>query len=114
MYTSLDNWGLALLQKSQRSRDPDERELLLNEAHEKCAQAAKLAPGVGAYNLACIHALRKQNKQAIEWLQRSHAAGKLPSKDHIAKDKDFNFIRETPEFKAWWASMGWDAETTSA
>lgn len=70
-------------------------------------RAELLLPGKGAYNLACIQAMRGELDDMTPWLDRSHAAGKLPTREHIATDKDFDSVRETPQFKAWLAKMGW-------
>ena len=66
-----------------------------------------MAPGEAAYNLACIHAMRGELDEMTQWLDRCHAAGKLPTREHIAADKDFDSVRETPQFKAWLTKMGW-------
>ncbi len=70
-------------------------------------RAELLLPGKGAYNLACIQAMRGELDDMTPWLDRSHAAGKLPTREHIAADKDFDSIREAPQSKAWLAKMGW-------
>ncbi len=63
-----------------------------------------MLPGKGAYNLACIQAMRGELDDMTPWLDRSHAAGKLPTREHIVAD--FDSVRETPQFKTWLAKMG--------
>ncbi len=106
MHEALNNWGAALNAQAQRN-DGAERDRLMNEAYEKCLLAESIAPGEAAYNLACIQAMRNELEDMTHWLDQSHAAGKLPTREHIAADKDFDSVRETPQFKAWLAKMGW-------
>jgi hypothetical protein len=102
----LNNWSAALIFQAQRN-DGMERDRLIDEAYQKCLLAVNIAPGESAYNLACIHAMRGELDNMTHWLDTSHAAGKLPTREHIAADKDFDSVRETPQFKAWLAKMGW-------
>ncbi len=105
-HEALNNWSGALAAQAQRSDDA-QRQRLLDEAYAKCVQAEAIRPGNAAYNLACIHALRGELQPMVEWLDRSHVAGKLPTQKHIAADKDLDSVRDTPEFKAWLSKMGW-------
>lgn len=84
-----------------------ERQKLLTEAYDKASLAEKIAPGEGAYNLACIHAMRGELDSMTHWLGRSHAAAKLPTREQIAEDHDFDGVRDTPEFKAWLTTVIW-------
>ena len=58
-----------------------------------------------AYNIACMYALDGKVADALLWLQRSHSAGSLPQKSYIAQDSDFDSIRSTPAFAAWFAQL---------
>lgn len=102
----LYNWGAALIAQAHR-KTGTERDRLLGEAYEKCLRAERISPDSGAYNLACIHAMRHEPQAAIDWLERSHAAGKLPARMHIEADKDLDGIRDTPEFQRWLQTMSW-------
>ena len=84
-----------------------ERKKLLIEAYDKASLAENIAPGEGAYNLACIHAMHGELDEMIRWLDRSYAAAKLPTREHISEDHDFDDVRETPEFKAWLTTVIW-------
>ena len=48
-----------------------------------------------------MYALEGQATDAMQWLERSAAAGKLPKKSHIANDSDLDSLRNTPAFIAW-------------
>ena len=85
-----------------------ERQSLLERAHGYTMLAESLHPGEGAYNTACIHALRNELDLMAEWLDRSHAHGQLPKKEDIETDPDFDGVRSTPQFRAWWRKMGWE------
>lgn len=58
-----------------------------------------------AYNIACMYALDGKAADALLWLQRSHSAGSLPQKSYITQDSDFDGIRSTPAFAAWFAQL---------
>ncbi len=106
MHEVLNNWGITLTAQAHRA-DGAERDRLMSEAYAKYLLAEKIAPGQIAYNLACIHAMRNELDDMTHWLDQSLAAGKLPTREYIATDKDFDSVRETPQFKAWLAKMGW-------
>jgi Tfp pilus assembly protein PilF len=106
MYEALNNWSSALISSAHRSSGAERQELLA-EAHDRAYSAEALVPGICTYNLACIQAMRGELTDMTQWLDRSYAAGTLPTREHIAADKDFDSVRETPEFKAWLSKMGW-------
>ena len=70
----------------------------LDDARQKLLQADNLSPGSGAYDLACLDATQGNASEAVEWLKRST--------DHLTQlklqeDPDFDPIRSTPEFLAY-------------
>jgi hypothetical protein len=73
------------------------KKVLLADADNPNAKAA--------YNLACMYALEGHTAQAMQYLLRSAAAGKLPHKSHIAQDSDLDSLRNTPAFAAWLAQL---------
>ena len=73
------------------------KKVLLADADNPNAKAA--------YNLACMYALEGHTAQAMQYLQRSAAAGKLPHKSHIAQDSDLDALRNTPAFAVWFAQL---------
>jgi len=50
------------------------------------------------YNLACVESLLKNEKPALEYLQRAIDLG-WNDLEHIDRDSDLDFIRNTPQFK---------------
>lgn len=105
MHEALYNWGALLMERGQRSSDPKETVRLFNEAEAKLSQAEAIQPGVAAYNLACLAALRGESGSARTWLEASRKAGSLPSKAHILADVDFAAVRDEDWFKAFVASL---------
>jgi len=62
-------------------------------------------PGSGSYNLACLSALIKQEKECKKWLEKSKQFGKLPSREHLENDPDLNSVRKRKWFKAFLKSL---------
>ncbi|TXH73105.1 MAG: hypothetical protein E6Q88_05670 [Lysobacteraceae bacterium] len=112
--SALNNWGNALADIAKFGHEQQKARQFLDLSLEKLSKAEALSPGQSAYNLACVHALRGELSEMVEWLDRSHAMGKLPSRERIGADKDFDEVRKTPEFSAWWTAMGWDAPHADA
>ena len=81
--------------------------MLLSDAYERAAQAYEINAKSGAYNAACAQARRGELASMVEWLDRAAASGELPDREHLAKDTDFDGVRDTAEFKAWLTKMGW-------
>ncbi len=104
MHEALSYWGHALLVYAARKTGAD-AELLLSQAEEKFSAAEQLRPGTGAYNLACVAARRGQSEACRQWLERSRAAGTLPSHRHLSKDKDLESVRNEPWFMELLASL---------
>ena len=78
---------------------------LLQKAKKILLELEDNAAGNGSYNFACMYALEGQAADAMLWLERSAAAGKLPTKSHIAQDSDLDSLRNTPAFVAWFAQL---------
>ena len=53
----------------------------------------------GHYNAACLEALTKNRDAAIEHLRRAIELDPQ-AKDYAAKDSDFDWLRDDPEFPA--------------
>lgn len=103
MHGAANNWGIALLQEFQACKKQGlDEPALLTLAEEKLRHAETIKPGAGAYNLACVHALRQQPDQAVSWLRICQQHGALPPEAHICNDPDFDPIRHSPEFRSWW------------
>ena len=57
-----------------------------------------MRPRSGAYDLACVEAIQGNTLEAIRWLQVCESAGERLSRAKIAAEKDFDRIRNQPEF----------------
>lgn len=105
-YPAANNWVGFLLKMYQviKAENSDKAIELLQQAkqiaHDFVGQYPQYAPKL-AYNRACVFALENNLPQAIEQLKLSQQADNSPSKEYILQDKDFENIRETPEFQAW-------------
>lgn len=53
----------------------------------------------GNYYLACFHALKHNEKEALDFLDRAKLAGALPSLDDLVHDEWLNALRHNGEFK---------------
>ena len=67
--------------------------------------AEAISRGSGAYNLACLEAKLGNVAEAVRWLQLSVSAGEHLSKSKAAAEKDFDRIRQQPEFIAYFESL---------
>jgi hypothetical protein len=90
--------ALYLVSDQATTKTGAEADGLLSQAEEKLLAAEELATGSGAYNLACVASLRGQPEECRQWLQRSLAAGKLPSRQHLVSDDDLKSVRDEPWF----------------
>ena len=106
MHEALSNWTAGLIQNYLAIRDTqlDESLKLLKKATELLKGRIKLAPGIFAYNYACLWALKSDPKQSVHWLKVAKEHQKLPSKHHIDEDKDFDSIRDSQVFIDWYDS----------
>jgi hypothetical protein len=93
----LNAWATALVFQAT-TKTGAEADRLLSQAEEKLLAAEQLATGAGAYDLACVAALRGQPVECRQWLERSQAAGRLPSRQHLASDDDLEAVRDEPWF----------------
>jgi len=95
---ALNNWGIALLDQALLSKE--EKQIALHTNAEKLfLKTEELKQGSGAYNLACLASLRKQENNSKTWLFKSKEAGVLPDCDHLQSDSDLDFVRDTDWFK---------------
>lgn len=76
------------------------------EAIEAFKQSIALGHRVAAskYNIACGYALMEDEQNAIAWLQDAIASG-WDDYGHIARDSDFDPIRNSPRFRQLVASL---------
>ena len=103
-HEALTNWGAVLLYWAQQvSREEADR--LLDEAEKKLLAVEALVEGFGAYNMACLSALRGEDEEARSWLEKSRELGHLPSLEHLRQDPDLDNIRDQPWFEAFLAEL---------
>ena len=107
LHEAANNWSIALLNEYHtiQHTHPDEAAALLSQAEALLLPAEASQPGLAAYNLACIAALRQRPADAIHWLRSCQTHGTLPSEEHFRTDSNLDPIRGTPEFTAWWAEV---------
>jgi MinD-like ATPase involved in chromosome partitioning or flagellar assembly len=90
---ALGNWGHALYDQA-KTKAGEEADRLFEQAIRKLAEHnASLA-----YNLACAQAIMGNTREAIRCLQECESVGERLSRAKIAADKDFDRIRNQPEF----------------
>ena len=85
--------------------ETDEENQTLNKAVEileKQAQINNHSKITIAYNLASVYARLNRVDDYIVQLKIAAAGKKLPDKSHIQSDPDFDNVRNTPVFQAWW------------
>lgn len=74
---------------------------LLQEAHALSQQAESLAPGFGAYNLACIFELQGDDENSLLWFEKSQATGRVYTRQYIATGQEYDAIHDNPTFQGW-------------
>lgn len=96
VYSSL----VAALLTQAEGKPEAEVEDLIRQAEENARRAELLAPGVGAYNLACIEARRGNEDSCRSCLIKSKELGKLPSREHLSQDPDLSSVRQRDWFQS--------------
>jgi Flp pilus assembly protein TadD len=104
-YQAFYNWGIALLCWS-RLKEGQEREKLFQKAEDVLLRAGKIKKGGGAYNLACLFALRNDPEKCKYWLKVGEEAGTLETREDAMKDDDLVSMRE----KDWFKAIHWKGE----
>jgi len=78
--------------KSGSVQDLEEAKTLILE------QISSYESAHSVYNLACVESLLKNEKPALDYLKRAIDLG-WQDLEHIDRDSDLDFIRNTPQFK---------------
>jgi Tfp pilus assembly protein PilF len=104
MHEAFNNWGSMLAAQAQQHPGA-ERDALLDQAEDKLKRAEAVKQGSGAYNLACLAALRGQEGECRQWLETGRQAGALPDRAHLESDADLDPVRETDWFRDLIASL---------
>jgi tetratricopeptide (TPR) repeat protein len=100
-----NNWGGALIEQANLKPDTEANQLL-DLAEEKLKTALNLSSTGTSYNLACLYALRGQENDCREWLEKTYDVGTLPNCDLLAKDTTLDSVREKPWFKEFLVKVG--------
>ncbi len=103
-YKALANWGAALIARAKLRSGP-KAAALFDKAAQKCNEAELICPGVAAYSLACLHALKGHNQGSKRWLEIGLDRGALPSKRHIETDADLASVRHLEWFVAFLSTL---------
>ena len=84
--------------------DDKDKESYFKQAEELFYKSEMIKPGNGAYNLACLAALRGEEEHCIEWINKSRELNvNWPGADHFLRDKDFETLKDNencPSFKS--------------
>ena len=102
-YEALNSWGHALIVQSA-CKTGEEAERLWREAEQRLLEAEKIAAGRGAYNLACVSALRGDVNACRKWLEATIEHGRLPPQAHLESDSDLDSVRDEAWFQEILAS----------
>ena len=103
-HDTLNNWGATLL--IQYRFVPKNRQVgILKKAKSLFDRAEKLAPGVSAYNFACLNSIDGKQDECKRWLLISKDMGKLPERKHIEEDIDLDPARHTEWFTEFIKSL---------
>jgi tetratricopeptide (TPR) repeat protein len=101
---TLNNWGAALIYWA-RMKAGEEAGHLLQQARQKLLESERILAGSGAYNLACVEAIEGNATEAVRWLQVFKSSGERLSRSRVASEKDFDRVRNQPEFVSLMESL---------
>ncbi len=102
LHEALNNWGNALLEQAKLKGATSEADRLFGEAGAKYQEVLWIKPSdsVAHFNLACIAALVGDVRGCAEALTRWIQHEPNPTRARLDAEKDFDRVRETPEFQA--------------
>ena len=103
-HEALYDWGTALLDEAN-TKAGAEADALFERARTKLLQAELLKECAGAYNLACVAALRAREEECREWLNVDKRCGTLPDRRHLESDTDLDGVRDEPWFREFLAGL---------
>ena len=94
-HEAYNNWGNALCQLAETKSGSEAKELY-TDAFEKYNLALKY--GGGAYNLACLYAIRNQKAEALKYLEQTLARNEI-TVDFVEQDEDWKNLRNDPDYQ---------------
>jgi tetratricopeptide (TPR) repeat protein len=97
-HDALNNWGAALLEQA-KTKQGQELKRYRDLARGKLTAAQALRPSAAAFNLAGLESLSGNVEEAIRWLKEYNNSGARTIREEIAKDSDFDLIRDSPAFR---------------
>lgn len=98
-HKALSNWGIALYNQA-KTKTGKEADRLFAQSKDLLLKAESISPGDAAYNIACWCAIRRQENECKEWLEKCLNLGVMLSRQHLEKDQDLENVREKHWFKA--------------
>jgi hypothetical protein len=106
-HEAANNLGYGLLSEARAiaANEPEQSKNLLNQAELLLLQHAEAAPGIVAYNIACIYSLQQDVLACLKWLRIAQQHNSLESCEHMREDHDLDTIRNTPEFIEWFKQV---------
>jgi tetratricopeptide (TPR) repeat protein len=102
---AIKNWGGALIEQAKLRDDKEVATSLFATAEEYLLDAETLAPGIAAYHLACLNALRDQEEKCREWLEKGRSAGTLLPREYMLGDDNLAGVRDRQWFKEFLANL---------
>lgn len=102
-HIAANNCGNYFLQEARviASSNPEESKRLVEQAKNLLLNHAEAAPGVVAYNLACVYGLRGDVQSCLKWLKVRQERGKPLDCEYMRNDQDLDPVRNDPDFIAW-------------
>ena len=94
-HEAYNNWGVALMELA-KTKSGSEAEELHKEAFKKYNLAFKY--GGGAYNLACLYAIRNQKAEALKYLDIALSRNEITI-NFVEQDEDWKNLRNDPDFQ---------------
>jgi len=92
------DWGRVLIYRAMHEEGAD-RERLLSMAEEKCLKAELIQFGTGAYDLACIYAMREDITNCKKWLNIGEQSHNLPTIEFAMSEACLSAVKNERWFK---------------
>ncbi len=107
LHEAANNWGSALLSEARAIAviDAEGTKRLRDQAEQLLLAHAEVAPGMVAYNLACMYGLCGDVQNCLKWLRVAQEHKTLVSCEHLNGDNDLDLVRNSPEFIEWFKQV---------